>query len=142
MHALVQNFAQTYYYTTNTTTTTGTASTAALVIIFGIVLLFILFFAVCGWRLFTKAGKPGWAILVPIYGTLVQLQIIRRPWWWLLLFFVPLVGYIFGIIATFDLAKAYGKGIGFGFVLLFFSFIGIPILAFGSATYQPERLGR
>ena len=50
--------------------------------------------------------------------------------------FVPVVNIVIGIMIIFDLAKVFGKGTGFGFGLLFLSFIFIPILAFGDAQYQ------
>ena len=99
-------------------------------------LVVIVFFIFCFWRIFTKAGKPGWAAIIPIYNTLVTLEILGRPWWWLLLLLVPVANVVIGIIMLFDLAKVFGKGTGFGFGLLFLAPIFIPILAFGSATYQ------
>jgi len=93
------------------------------------------FILVCMWRIYTKAGKPGWAALVPFYNTLVALELLGRPWWWLLLMFVPLANVVISIIMTFDYAKSFGKSIGFGFGLLFLSIIFIPILAFGSSRY-------
>lgn len=95
----------------------------------------IVFFIFCMWKIFVKAGKPGWAAIIPIYNIIVELEIIGRPWWWLLLMLVPLVNVVIGIIILFDLAKVFGKGTGFGFGLLFLSFIFIPILALGDATY-------
>lgn len=96
----------------------------------------IVFYIFCMWKIFVKAGKPGWAAIIPIYNTLVMLEIIGRPWWYLLLMLVPVVNIVIGIMIIFDLAKVFGKGTGFGFGLLFLSFIFIPILAFGDATYQ------
>jgi len=96
----------------------------------------IVFYIFCMWKVFVKAGKPGWAAIVPIYNTLVMLEIVGRPWWYLLLLFVPVVNIVIGIMILFDLAKVFGKGTGFGFGLLFLSFIFIPILAFGDARYQ------
>lgn len=93
------------------------------------------FYIFCYWKIFEKAGKPGWAAIIPIYNILVQLEIIGRPWWWLLLLFVPVANVVIGIMLLFDLAKVFGKGTGFGFGLLFLAPIFIPILAFGSATY-------
>jgi Family of unknown function (DUF5684) len=46
------------------------------------------------WRVFTKAGKPGWAALIPIYNLIVLLQIVGKPAWWLLLFLIPGVNLI------------------------------------------------
>jgi hypothetical protein len=99
-------------------------------------ILLIGFFLYCMWRIFVKAGKPGWAAIIPIYNILVELEILGRPWWWLLLMLIPLVNVVIGIILIFDMAKVFGKGTGFGFGLLFLSFIFIPILAFGDAKYQ------
>lgn len=95
----------------------------------------IVFYIFCMWKVFVKAGKPGWAAIVPIYNTLVMLEIVGRPWWYLLLLLVPVVNVVIGIMILFDLAKVFGKGTGFGFGLLFLSFIFIPILAFGDAKY-------
>ncbi|HPS41098.1 MAG TPA: DUF5684 domain-containing protein [Anaerolineaceae bacterium] len=95
----------------------------------------IVFYIICMWKIFVKAGKPGWASIIPIYSSLVQLEILGRPWWWLLLLFVPLVNIVISIMIIFDMAKVFGKDTGFGFGLLFLSFIFIPILAFGDAQY-------
>jgi hypothetical protein len=59
--------------------------------------LFIIYFAVVmlgiasQWGIFSKAGKPGCACLIPIYNTIVLLEIVGKPWWWLLLMCIPLV---------------------------------------------------
>jgi hypothetical protein len=95
----------------------------------------VVFYIACLWTIFTKAGQPGWACLVPIYNYYVLLQIVGRPWWWLLLALVPVVNIVIGIIVIVDLAKAFGKGVGFALGLLFLGFIFYPVLAFGSATY-------
>ena len=89
-----------------------------------------------GWKVFTKAGQPGWAFIIPIYNVLVLLRIVGRPWWWLLLLLIPVVNFIILILVELDLAKSFGKGIGFALGLIFLSPIFIPILGFGSAQYQ------
>lgn len=96
----------------------------------------IVFYIFCMWKIYVKAGKPGWAAIIPIYNILVQLEIVGRPWWYLLLLFVPVVNIVIGIMIIFDLAKVFGKDTGFGFGLLLLSFVFIPILAFGDATYK------
>jgi hypothetical protein len=93
------------------------------------------FILVCMWKIYAKAGKPGWAALVPFYNTLVLLEFLGRPWWFLLLMFVPLANVVIEIIIIFDYAKSFGKSTAFGFGLLFLSIIFIPILAFGSSRY-------
>lgn len=95
----------------------------------------IVFYIYCMWRIFTKAGKPGWAAIIPIYNILVELEIVGRPWWWLLLMLVPVVNVVIGVIILLDLAKVFGKSTGFGLGLIFLAFIFIPILAFGDAKY-------
>lgn len=88
------------------------------------------------WKVFTKANEPGWAALIPIYNTYIMLKIGDNPGWFLLLFFVPLVNlYAMGRMNV-DLAKKFGKGLGFGLGLMFLPFIFFPILAFGDATYR------
>ena len=93
------------------------------------------FYVYCMWRIFAKAGKPGWASLIPVYNTLVQLQVIQRPWWWLLLMLVPGVNFVIAVVIVFDLAKVFGKENGFAIGLLFLAPIFYPIMALGDAEY-------
>jgi len=94
------------------------------------------------WKIFTKAGQPGWASLIPIYNIYVLCKIVGRPGWWVILMFIPFVNFIIGIILCIDLAKSFGQGVGFGLGLVFLSFIFYPILGFGSAQYQGPSTGR
>src|SRR6185436_10329986 len=87
------------------------------------------------WKVFTKAGKPGWAAIIPIYNTIVLLQIAGKPVWWFLLFFIPVVNIVIAVMVMIGVAKAFGKGTGFALGLLFLSPIFIPILGFGDAQY-------
>lgn len=66
----------------------------------------------------------------------VLLKIIGRPWYWLLLLLIPLVNIILVIVIYNDLAKSFGKGLGYTLLLLFLPFIGVPMLGFGDAQYQ------
>lgn len=85
------------------------------------------------WKIYVKAGQPGWAALVPFYNIYVLIKIIEKPMWWFLLIFVPLLNFLPYI----QLGKKFGKGIGFGIGLILLSFVFFPILAFGDAVYQP-----
>jgi hypothetical protein len=94
------------------------------------------------WQVFTKAGQPGWAAIIPIYNLYILLKVIGRPWWWLLLFLlgvIPFVGWIavfvIGIIIAIDLAKSFAKSTGFAVGLILLNFIFIPILGFGESRY-------
>jgi hypothetical protein len=108
--------------------------------LFGLVgLAFFVFFVVTMWKIFSKAGEPGWAAVIPIYNYLVLLKIVGRPWWWLLLFLIPIVNIVLAIIVVVDLAKAFGKGGGFAVGLIFLGIIFFPILAFGSSQYVGQK---
>jgi ABC-type sulfate transport system permease subunit len=87
------------------------------------------------WKVFVKAGKPGWAILIPFYNAYVFLKIAGKPGWWLILLLVPGLNIIFGIIALAAFAQNFGKGAGFIAGLIFLPFIFYPILAFSEAHY-------
>ena len=87
------------------------------------------------WKVFVKAGQPGWASLIPIYNVLVLLKIAGRPGWWLLLFLIPLVNLAVTLVVSLDIAKAFGKGAGFGIGLALLAFIFYPLLAFSDAEY-------
>ena len=96
----------------------------------------IAFMLVTLWKVYVKAGKPGWASLIPFYNIIVMLEIVGKPWWYLLLMFIPVVNIVISIMVTLDTAKVFGKGSGFGIGLIFLPFIFYPILAFGNAKYQ------
>lgn len=112
------------------------AGLGALVCCFWIVYLAIIVAVIVGlWKMFVKAGKPGWAAIVPIYNIIVMLEIIGRPLWWIILFFIPIANIVVGIITCLDLAKSFGRGAGTAVGLILVPFIFIPILGFGSAQY-------
>ncbi|HVB90754.1 MAG TPA: DUF5684 domain-containing protein [Acidimicrobiales bacterium] len=111
----------------------GSSGAGVLLIIY---LAVIVFEIAAFWRMFVKAGQPGWAAIIPIYNYYIMLKIIGRPGWWLILFLIPLVGFIFWIIVALDIAKSFGKSSGFAVGLIFLNFIFIPIIGFGSATYR------
>ncbi len=104
-------------------------------------LAFTILILAAWWKIFTKAGQPGWASIIPIYNLYVWCKIVGRPWWWLLLMLIPFVNFIIAIILLIDLAKSFGKGVGFGIGLLLLPFIFFPILGFGSAQYEGPTAG-
>jgi hypothetical protein len=93
------------------------------------------FLIVCLWKIYTKAGEPGWACIVPIYNLVILLKIVNKPWWWLLLMLIPLVNAIIFIMVYHRLSLSFGKGAGFTVGLLFLSIVFFPILAFDKSTY-------
>jgi len=106
------------------------------IFIFIVAMAFVLLLIICLWKIFTKAGKEGWAAIIPFFNYYVMLQIVGRPGWWLLLYLIPCVNIIVHIMVTIDLAKSFGKDTGFALGMIFLPFIFYPILAFGDATYK------
>ena len=92
-----------------------------------------------GWKIFTKAGEAGWAVLVPIYNGYIFLKIAGKPGWWLLLFLVPVVNMIVSMVACAALAKRFGKGTGYTAGMVLLPFVFYPMLGFGDARYSVAR---
>ncbi len=128
--------------------------------VFGVFLLvlglgIIAFFMVVNWRIFSKAGKPGWASLVPLYNIYVMSDIIFGN---LNYFFAVLITWAVSLIGIFTeisllsnlagvaslilsifyfikLSKVFGKSGGFVVGTVLLPLIFLPILAFGKAEY-------
>lgn len=95
-----------------------------------IYLVIVVFNIMALWTLFTRAGKPGWASIIPIYNIIVFLEIAGKPAWWVILFFIPFVNIVVGIMALAGFLKAYGKeGAGPVILAILFGFIYFPVIA-------------
>ena len=100
-----------------------------------VILLVVVFMIAAMWKIFEKAGQPGWAAIVPIYNLYVLLKIVGKPGWWIILFLIPIVNYVF-IIWTYNmLSKNFGKEEGFTAGLVLLGIVFFPILGFGDARY-------
>lgn len=106
----------------------------------GIVMLIAL------WRVFTKAGQPGWAVLVPVYNLVVLLRIAGLPWYWVftpLVIIIPILGilaYLAWVVWVHHrISTRFGQGVGFTVGLTLLPPIFWLILAFGSAQYDGEQ---
>lgn len=108
---------------------------------FGILILAILVFSiVVRWKMYVKAGKPGWASIVPIYSTIVLFDIIGYKWYYiffLALGAVPIIGQlaliIFTISYSIKLAKSFNQTTGFGIGLWLVNLIFVAIIAFDNS---------
>ena len=109
-----------------------TGMSTGMIILWAVVVIIMI---AAEWKIFTKAGKPGWAILIPIYNVIVLLQIVGRPVWWILLLLIPIVNIVITIIVLSDLSKSFGHGVGFTLGLIFLTPIFILILGFGNSKY-------
>ncbi len=120
---------------------TPSAETAGLIALFSGVYLLIwlvltVVFIIAYWKIYTKAGEPGWGSLVPIYSTYLMFKIAWGNGWLFLLLLVPIVNIVVALVAVYKLCAAFGYGVGFFLGMLFLSPIFVLILAFGSAEYQ------
>lgn len=96
----------------------------------------IVLMIVATWKVFTKAGQPGWALFIPIYNAIVWLRVCGKPAWWIILLIIPIVNIIITLLASLGMAKNFGKSAGFGIGLWLLGPIFLLILAFGDAKYQ------
>ena len=115
------------YQNTNVQLSTGT-----IIIYIAIAVLMI----VANWKIFTKAGRPGWASIVPFYNLYVEFEIAGMNGWLFLLLLVPIANIVILIMLYIKLAQVFGKDAGFTIGLIFLNMIFLLILAFGSAQYQ------
>ena len=125
-----------YDYSTSTYAASSDVGAVAVVIWLFVILIVMavsILMIIAMWRIFTKAGKPGWASLVPIYNMVVMMQIVGRPEWQVVLMFLPFAHIYISIVLPLDLAKSFGKTTGFGVLMIFFPAIMYPILALAQA---------
>ncbi len=97
---------------------------------------FAVFCIAAQWKVFVKAGQPGWACLIPVYNIYIMTKIGGKPGYWTLLCFIPFVNFVFSVWLLNMISKSFGKDEGFTVGLLFLGFIFWPILGFGNAKYQ------
>jgi hypothetical protein len=88
------------------------------------------------WKIFTKAGKPGWVILIPIYNVIVMLEIVGKPWWFLFFTLLPIVNIVVGVWVTNLLSLSFGKDSFYTIGVILLSPVFIPLLGFGNAEYK------
>lgn len=96
---------------------------------------FVVFELAAVWKVYAKAGQPGWGAFVPVYNLYLLVKMAGRPGWWTLLFFVPVANFIVAILVSVEVAGNFGKSTLFGVGLALLPAIFYPILGFGSATY-------
>jgi len=116
----------------------GAAGAGIGVLLFIVYVAFIVLMIASMWKTFEKAGQKGWTAIIPILNIIVLLKVVHKELWWIILFIIPCVSIIAWIIVSFDVARAFGKGAGYGLGLIILPFIFLPMIGFGSATYVLE----
>ena len=117
-----------YYYEYSSTPVYSPATTI-ISLALGVLLI------VAMWMIFKKAGKPGWAAIVPFYNIYVMYEITWGSGWRFLMLLIPLYNIILAIQTQVKLAKAFGKSGGFAVGLIFLPYVFDPILAFDRSAY-------
>jgi len=118
----------------------GAQSDASGMVFLVVYLAFIVLIIAGMWAMFEKAGKPGWASIIPIYNVIVLLEIAGKPVWWILFYFIPCANIIVAILVSIEVAKNFDKGVGFALGLALLPFIFYPILGFSDARYRAPSL--
>lgn len=139
--------AQTYTYTTTNVTTDDTGFWAALAGLWVFFMILLVVSIVALWKVFEKAGVPGWKAIIPIYNSWILFEIAGKPGWWALIGFagvIPILGIFASIaslvlycLAALELGKAFGKSTTFSVVgLILFSIVGLLMLGFDDSKYS------
>lgn len=114
----------------------GGAALAGFAVYFCCIGILLLVMVASWWKIFTKAGQPGWAAIVPIYNNYILQEIVGREVWWLVFLFIPGLNFIWLVVIGLDLAKSFGKETLWGVGLIVLPIVFYPLLAFGDAQYQ------
>ncbi len=107
-----------------------------------VIYLAIMVFVIAGgWKMLSKGGLMGVAIIVPFWNLIALAQLAQKPWWWGLLTLIPFVGIVFAVLIMHGISTAFGRGVGTTIGLVLLSPIFTCILGFGSAEYQGKATG-
>lgn len=123
-------------YSSDYDSAASAAAGGVLAVFYVIVLVIGILSIVAQWKLFAKAGEPGWYSIIPILNVYTLFKIVYGSGWKFILMFIPILNCIVSIALYIRLAQAYGKGVGFGILAVFFTPIALLILAFGDSTYE------
>lgn len=138
MYQLLADTLPNYPYQTSNAGSSGGVE-AFIMTFFVVELIALVFYAICLYKVFQKAGKPGWAGIVPIYNSWVLFELTGLPSWMAILLVIPFINIIpvvMSLVAYYRLAGLFGKGSGFGVLMVLLPVIGLPILAFGDARFR------
>ncbi|MFZ4800246.1 MAG: signal peptidase I [Bacteroidia bacterium] len=111
--------------------------------IFAILTVLFFILSIIGlWKIFEKAGTPGWVILVPFYNFYIWLKIIKKPLWWFIFIIIPFINIFTIMLMIVELVKCFKKfGLGEQAVSVLFPFIYLPYIGFNKkdAYLHPDQ---
>ena len=131
---------------------TGVAIALAILLVLVVTAIAVVMI-VANCKMFAKAGEKWWKGLIPFYNYWVETRIAGLAWWWFIIYVglmafslgsaakggnyvISIMALLVGYNYNYNLAKKFGKSDGFAVLLFLLPFIGLPILAFGSAKYD------
>lgn len=121
------------------------AVNAAILGIGALVVLVIVVIAITAmWKLFSKAGEPGWKSLIPVYSSWVFLRLGNQAGWWALVAFIPfvnIVSAVFMIIAAYNIALKLGKESWYVVLYILLPLVWMLILGFDKSTWKENTAG-
>lgn len=138
------------YSSTSGVSDNALAALGGAVLLIGLIAIVVCIVCIVAyWKIYTKAGKPGFASIIPFYSQYVLFDITTGYGILILPYFIismalgyfdlNLLDYVFcaavNIYISYKLAKCFGKGIGYTLGLIFLQPIFICMLAFGDAEY-------
>ncbi len=126
------------------------AGMLAIILVLGLAALAVMIIA--QWKLFQKAGEPGWKCLIPFYNGFLWYKLTWSVGAWVALLVlsilfaflasIPIISIIISIITLImycvschKVSRSYGQSGGFTVGLIILPFIFYLILAFGSSKY-------
>ena len=141
--------ASSYDFNYDTNTAGNSAATGGLMAFLGAYFLILaavfVFYAICNWKIFEKAGVEGWKALIPGYNMWILAEIAGKPGWWGIVGLggiIPIIGivasiagFVLYILIAIELAKSFGKESWFAVLLIVVPIVALAMLAFGDAKY-------
>lgn len=110
--------------------------------VFSIAIVYYILFIIAAWKVFKKAGEPGWKSLIPIYNSYIFYKIVgMTKWFWIMLLSAFAVSFITSLMG-FDnnnLANNSFTGIN---LLAFFLFIAESIFTIAISIMNSIRTSK
>ncbi len=78
---------------------------------YNIITIFLFLISISGlWRIFEKAGKPGWHAMVPFLNIITWIKVIEKPKWWLIPSLLPFVNIFMLLLLVVETLKCFKHG--------------------------------
>lgn len=107
-----------------------------------IISVIMIYSIILRWIIFSKAGKHGFAAIIPIYRDVVYFKVCSISPWVILFILLPIIGWlilaVLKIVSKFELSYNFGRKTGFGFGLWLLPIIFESIIAFSKKIKYVE----